>query len=85
MLFIENNLSYFITANNEDEFEEDKALFEDSRIPVHFETDVYADTDYWGLNLAEWFGYFRKMTLSETPDPEDIVLYESVPNSFVSR
>ncbi len=82
MPYIKNNLSYFITANNEDEYEQDAALFHDSRVPVLFEADVYADIEYWALNLAEGFGLFRKMTLGEIPGPKDIVLYESLPNSL---
>ena len=82
MPFIENNLSYFITDNNEDEYEEELTLFQNSRVPVLFESDIYADLDYWGLNEAEGFGFFRHMTLEEIPGPREIVLYESLPNDL---
>lgn len=82
MPFLENNFSYFIHTQNEDAYAEETDLYQNSRIPALFETDVYAETNYWGLNQAEGYGYFRKMTLDEIPGPRDIVLYESIPNSL---
>ena len=74
--------SYFITSLNKDEYERDLTLFQDSRIHVLFEEDVYAEIDYWGLNRAEGFGFFRQMTLDEVPGSKDIVLYDALPNSL---
>lgn len=82
MPFLKNNLSYFITALNTDEYTRDTALFQNSRIPILFEDDVYADVDYWGLHSAEGFGFFRLMNLTDVPDTKDIVLYEALPNSL---
>ncbi len=82
MPFLENNLSHFITELNEDEYERDMDLFENSRVPVLFEADVYGEIDYWGLNLAEGYGLFRQMGLDEIPGSKDIVLYESLPNAL---
>ncbi|MEZ5040365.1 MAG: PEP/pyruvate-binding domain-containing protein [Saprospiraceae bacterium] len=82
MPFLKNNLSYFITPRNEDEYERDIALFQDARIPVLFEADIYAEIDYWGLNQTEGFGFFRRMALEEIPGPKDIVFYEALPNSL---
>lgn len=82
MPFVKNNLSHFITDNNIDEYEEDSILYENSRVPVLFESDVYAGLDYWGLNQAEGYGYFKQMSLEETPGPREIVLYESLPNTL---
>lgn len=82
MPYLNNNLAYFITANNEDDYEANIALYQNSRVPVVFETDVYAGINYWGLNLAEGYGFFRLMAPGEVPDPKDIVLYEVLPNSL---
>lgn len=82
MPFVKNNLAYFITPRNEDEYERDRALFQDSRIPILFEADIYAEIDYWGLNQAEGYGFFRQVALEEIPGPRDIVLYEALPNSL---
>lgn len=82
MPFLKNNLSHFITDNNTDEYEADSLRYEDSRVSVLFESDVYAGVDYWGLNQAEGYGFFRQLDLEETPGPREIVLYESLPNSL---
>ena len=82
MPFIKNNLSYFVTENNEDQYNQDVNLFQNSRISLLFEADVYADIDFWGLNPAEGYGFFRQMSLGEIPTAKDIVLYESLPNTL---
>ena len=82
MPFLHNNLSYFITALNEDEYTRDSVLFQNSRIPILFEDEVYAEVNYWGLHSAEGFGFFRLMNLDEVPDARDIVLYEALPNTL---
>lgn len=82
MPFLENNLSYYVNVNNEGAYENDKALFQNSRVPVIFEADVFAEIDYWGLHEAEGYGLFRKMELDEVPGSKDIVFYESLPNTL---
>lgn len=82
MPFLTNNLSYFITANSQDEYEQDSILYETARVPLLFEAEVYAQVDYWGLNEAEGYGFFREMALSEIPGIKDIVLYSSIPNAL---
>lgn len=82
MPFLKNNLSFFVTDNSKDEYVRDKDSFDNSRIPVLLEEDVYADVNYWGLNQAEGYGFFRKMNLDETPGSKDIVLYEALPNAL---
>lgn len=80
--FLTNNLSYFVTTNSQDEYEQDSILYETARIPLLFEAEVYAQVDYWGLNEAEGYGFFREVTLSEIPGIKDIVLYASIPNAL---
>lgn len=82
MPFLTNNLSYFVTANSQDEYEDDSIQYEAARIPLLFEDEVYAQVDYWGLNEAEGYGFFREMSLSEIPGIKDIVLYSSIPNGL---
>lgn len=80
--YLENNLSYYVTVNNEAAYESELSLYQNSRVPVVYESDVYAGIDYWGLNQKEGYGFFRLMSLGEVPGPKDIVLYESIPNSL---
>lgn len=80
MPFVINNLSYLLTENDEDYYFEHETLFFESRVPVLFDSDAYAGINYWGLNQAEGYGFFRLMAPGEVPNPKDIVLYESIPN-----
>ena len=82
MPFIQNNLAYFITENNEEKYNEDTLLYQNSRIPVLLESEIYSGLDYWGLNVAEGYGFFRQVTLEEIPGAKEIVLYESLPNTL---
>ncbi len=82
MPFLKNNLSYFLTEFSEETYFQEEALYQDSRVPVLFEDDLYADIEYLALNLSEGFGYLRQMNLEETPSARDVVLYESVPNNL---
>lgn len=82
MTYLENNLSYYVNVNNENAYINDQALFQNSRVPVVLESDVFAEIDYWGLNEAEGYGLFRKMSLDEVPGAKDIVFYETLPNTL---
>ncbi len=82
MPYLKNNLSYFVTSDSEFQYFNEKDKFDDSRVPILFEDEVYADIDYLALNVSEGFGLFRLMDLEETPNSKDIVLYESLPNTL---
>ncbi len=82
MPFLKNNLSYFVTENGKDEYQRDIDSFNKYRVPVLKEEDVYADVDYWGLNQAEGYGFFKKIGLDEIPGTKDIVLYDALPNAL---
>ncbi len=82
MPFLKNNLSYFVTANAEADYEEDVELYDTSRVPILFEADVYAEIDFLAIHVAEGYGRLRVMDLEQTPGPRDIVLYESLPNNL---
>lgn len=82
MPFLTNNLSYYVTENIEAQFELDAELYEDSRVPILYESDVYAGIDYMGMNPVEGYGLLRLMNLSDVPGPKDVVIYESLPNSL---
>ncbi len=82
MPFLENNLAYFITSTNEWSYENDKELYDESRIHVLHENQLFADIDYLPLNVAEGYGIFRLMENNEVPGSRDVVLYSSLPNSL---
>lgn len=82
MSYLKNNLAYFVTGNNETDYQNNLALYQHSRVGVLFETDVYAGINYWGLHQAEGYGFFRLLSPGDVPDSKDIVLYEVLPNSL---
>ncbi len=82
MPFLKNNFSWFITDNSENIYNNQRELYDSSRVSVLFEDQLYEDIDYLALNIAEGFGYLRLMDLEETPGSRDIVLYESLPNTL---
>ena len=83
MPFLQNNMNHFIGASYENNFLSQYAdQYEDSRIEVVLESDVFADIDYIPFNEAEGYGFFKHMTLDETPGSRDVVLYDVLPNSL---
>lgn len=82
MPYLKNNLSYFVTENNEDDYQDDILLYQNSRVPALFESDVFAGVNYWGMHQAEGYGLLRVMNIGESPGAKDIVIYESLPNTL---
>jgi hypothetical protein len=82
MPFLKNNLSYFLTESNEDDYALEILDFQNSRVNILFESDVYAGLNYWGLNQTEGYGFFRQVGPNDVPGPKDIVLYQTIPNTL---
>jgi hypothetical protein len=83
MPFLQNNMNHFIGAAYENTYLSQYAdQYEDSRIEVVLESDVFADINYIPFHEAEGYGFFKHMTLDETPGSRDIVLYDVLPNSL---
>jgi len=82
MPYLTNNLSYFITANNETDYQNDILKYQNSRVSVLFQSDVYAGINYWGLNQTEGYGFLRSVSPQDLPGSRDIVLYNTLPNSL---
>lgn len=83
MPFLQNNMNHFIGEASENThlnlYADD---FEDSRIDVVLESDVFAEINYIPFHEAEGYGFFKHMNLDETPGSRDIVLYDALPNSL---
>ncbi len=84
MPFLTNNLSYYVTTFSETEYFDEKTEYDNSRVHVVFENEIFEDIEYLPLNLAEGYGLLRALEPEDTPSATDIVLYESVPN-FLPR
>ncbi|MGB2315470.1 MAG: PEP/pyruvate-binding domain-containing protein [Flavobacteriaceae bacterium] len=84
MPFLQNNMNHFIGQSSENNHLNNYAEdFEDSRIEVALESDVFAEVNYIPFHEAEGYGFFKHMQdLNETPGSRDIVLYDALPNSL---
>ncbi|MDG1331049.1 MAG: PEP/pyruvate-binding domain-containing protein [Crocinitomicaceae bacterium] len=82
MPFAKNNLSYFVYATNEADYDNEITLYQNSRVTVLLETNIYAGIDYIGLNKTEGYGFFRQVGLNEVPGLKEIALYDALPNSL---
>ena len=60
----------------------DLPLYNESRINLVFDIEIYADTGFLALNPGEGYGLLRVMDLDERPHSRDIVIYEVLPNDL---
>ncbi len=82
MPFLKNNLTYLITENSEEDYYEEQEAFDNSRVKILQENEIYADLEYLALHESQGFGLLRVMDLEETPGARDIVIYEAIPNNL---
>ena len=83
MPLLEDNLAYYpMPARALPLYHEEKALFDDSRVDILLEEDIFPDVDFISLNQGTGYGVLREMSLEERPHPRDIVIYESLPNDL---
>jgi hypothetical protein len=83
MPVLENNLSYYPMPNAAlPLYWQEKELYDNSRIPIVLEGDLFAGVNYISLNLAEGYGLLRHMDLNDRPTTRDIVIYDSLPNEL---
>jgi hypothetical protein len=83
MPFLQNNMNHFIGQADENLHISTYASdFVGSRVDVVLESDVFAEIDYIPFHEAEGYGFFKHMTLNETPGSRDIVIYDALPNSL---
>ncbi|MCH2197582.1 MAG: T9SS type A sorting domain-containing protein [Flavobacteriales bacterium] len=83
MPFLQNNMNHFIGQGSENNYLNNYAdQYEDANFDVVLESDVFADINYIPFHEAEGYGFFRHMSLDETPGSRDIVLYDQLPNSL---
>ena len=83
MPLLEGNFAYYpMPARALPLYHEERALYDDSRVDVLLEEDVFPDVDFIALNRAEGYGFLRVMSLEERPDPRDVVIYETLPNEL---
>lgn len=83
MPFLENNWAYYPMPNAAlPLYYREQNLYNNSRINILLEEDIFDQVDYLAMNLEEGYGQLRVMELDERPNSRDIVLYESLPNDL---
>jgi len=83
MPFLKNDWAYYPMPNVAlPRYQKEKALYDSSRIAIVLEDDIYSNISYQPLNIAEGYGTLRLMTLEETPNSRDVVIYEALPNEL---
>ena len=80
---VENNLYYYPMPNAAlPLYWQEKELYDNSRIPILLEGDLFAGVNYIPLNLAEGYGLLRRMKLNDRPGTRDLVIYDTLPNEL---
>ena len=83
MPLLENNLAYYpIPPNALPRYLSEQAQYDDSRVNVLLEADIFPDVDFISLNQGTGYGILRVMEREERPNPREIVIYESLPNDL---
>ncbi len=83
MQLLKNNLMYYPMPNAAlPKYKQEKNLYDNSRVAILLEEDIYADVNFLALNHAEGYGLLRLMALDERPNSRDIVIYEALPNEM---
>ena len=79
---LRNNLGYNPIGPAVSRTEKEKNLYENSRVAIVREQDLYRSIGFLPLNLAQGFGRLRLMGLNDVPTARDVVLYRSLPNEL---
>ncbi len=82
MPLLDDNLAFYIRNSDLPSLQTDLPLYRESRIPLVFDEDIYAETSFLALNPGEGYGLLRIMDPDKRPHPRDIVIYEALPNEL---
>jgi len=82
MPFLENNWSYYPMPIARRKYDVEKSLYDNSRVKILLEENVFDQVDYIAMNIEEGYGLLRVMNLDERPNAREIVLYETLPNEL---
>ena len=79
---LEDDLAYYVSEDRLRHYQDELALYEQSRVDPVFIDDIRFESNFIALNKAEGYGFLRVMDLDERPNPRDVVLYEALPNEL---
>ena len=82
MPFLRNNLVYYLDPYSTDTYENEKARFDASRVPVYFEEDLFEGSVFRAMNAAVGYGMLRTLGNGERPTFRDVVILRRLPNEL---
>ncbi len=82
MPLLDNNIALHL-RNYELPYSQDLLpLYRSSRINLVYDQDIFAEISFQALNTGNGYGLLRVADPDETPHPNDIVIYEALPNNL---
>ncbi len=83
MPVVDDNLFYYpLSESQRSIYQQEKSLFDASRVRVLLDEDVLPDVDFIPLNEAEGYGRLRLMEDGETPGAQDVAIFKTLPNDL---
>ncbi len=82
MPFLKDNLRYYPMPGSIARYRREKALYDQSRVQILLEEDLFGELGFLALNFAESYGRLRLMELDERPTSRDVVIYRGLPNEL---
>ena len=82
MPLLENNLALHVRNHELPHIQSDLPLYQESRIDLVFDGDVYSGTNFLALNPEEGYGLLQVLEPDDRPHPRNIVIYEGLPNEL---
>ena len=82
MPLIDQDLAFWVKNFELGMLQSDLPSYQASRMPMIFDADIYADTDFLALNPGKGYGLLRSMDPDDRPHPRDVVIYETLPNEL---
>ena len=82
MPLLDDNLTFHILNYQLPDLQPELPLLRESRINLVFDDDLFAGTNFLGLNPGEGYGRLQALEPDDRPHPRDIVLYEALPNEL---
>ena len=84
MPFLKDNLAYypFISPRAKKKYEQEKSLYDASRVKILKDSDIRPDVEYVAYNEAEGYGLLGVFEPGESPGPRDVAILSVLPNDL---
>ena len=84
MPFLKDNLAYypFVGTIAKYKYEQEKSLYDASRVNILKDSDIRPDVEYVAYNKAEGYGLLGVFKPGESPGPRDVAILSVLPNDL---